>query len=332
MKIYLFNSEHPMVRGVMDRGAGYCGVTSCLLEGFAQLGLEVTAMNQGLHVTRTGPFGDGYDLYVVQRSKLFNQARVFRLLKDHGCLERTAFVDGHDYVFGPDFFWLGSPAIYFQKENFGEYGTRTLLFGIEDRFIPGPDPPPAGPPGRRVMLAYRYETHPDRAVIRQRLREAGFDVVCNLIEDPPERRDTLYWQTGRRHNRSYYTALAECSVGVAAEGEAVDTLRYWEFAASNAVLVSPAVEKTIAGFPNPPVPGVHYVAYTGPGDVVDAVGEALERYDEILPVQREFFLSHHRSVDRARQMLRIMQDSPKADGDRHGHRPIRVADAGSLRG
>ena len=327
MKIYVFNSEHPMVRGVMNRGAGYCGVTSCLLEGFGQLGLEVTAMNEGLHAAVTGPFRDDYDLYVVQRSKLFDLARVFRLLEDHGCLERTAFIDGHDYIFGPDFFWLHSPATYFQKENFGGYGVHTLLFGIEDRFIP-PDGASAKPPsGQRVMFAYRYETHLDRAIIRRRLKDAGLDVVCTTIEDPPERRSEFYRQTGRRHNQAYYEALAGCRVGVAAEGEAVDTLRYWEFAAGRAVLVSPPVERIITDFPHPPTPGVHYIPYSGPEDVVAAVREALDRYDEVLSAQREFFLAHHRSVHRARQLLDVMQNPRRNRVNGHGCRPVCLGNA-----
>ena len=292
-----------MTNGVMNQGAGYCGVTSCVLEGLAKLSVDVTAMKEGLHVARTGTFRDDYDLYIVQRSKLIDLAEILSLLERHGCLQCTAFIDGHDYVFGPDFFWLHSPATYFQKENFGEYGTRTLLFGIEDRFVPA-DPRGAGPPpADRVMFAYRFETHPERAALRARLQDAGFDCIMDAIEDPAEHRGPLYWQTGRRHNRAYYRALAHCRVGVSAEGEAADTLRYWEFAASRAVLVSPPVETIIRDFPDPPTPGVHYVAYHGVEDVADAVREAIDRYDQILPAQREFFLSHHRSVHRARQLL-----------------------------
>jgi hypothetical protein len=248
-------------------------------------------------------------LYVVQRSSLFDHAEVFRLLERHGCLPRTAFIDGHDYSFGPDFFWLHSPAFYFQKENLGEHDAHTLLFGIEDRFCSFSGGVARTERKGKVMFAYRYDTHRDRPLVRERLQDAGFDVVWSQIEDLPEQRSRLYWQTGRRHNRSYYQALAECSVGVAAEGEAVDTLRYWEFAASNAVLVAPPIEETIVDFPDPPTAGVHYVRYRGPDDVAAAVEEAIERYDEVLPAQREFFLTHHRSANRARQVIKTMFDN-----------------------
>lgn len=303
MKLYVFNVDQPMARGVFDRGAGYCGVTACVLEGLNHLGVDVTAACEGLHVRRTGPFRNDYDLYLVQRSLQYDHAAVFRTLERNRCLERTAFIDGFDYTFGPDRFWLESPATYFLKENFGEFAAETLLFGIEDRFIPPQRD--TTPPGR-VMLAFRYDTHPDRAAIRTALCEAGLDVVCDTIEDPPERRTALHWQTGRRHNQTYYQALAHCRVGVSVEGEAVDTLRYWEFAAGRAVLVAPPVERIITGFPDPPMPGRHYIPYHSIDEVVDAVRRAVEQYNDILPVQRAFFLSRHRSIHRARRLLAKM--------------------------
>lgn len=326
MKVYVFNSEHPMVRGDMTHGAGYCGVTACLLEGLRQLGVSVTAANQGLHVRQTGTFRADFDWYIVQRSSLYNHAETFRLLERHGCLDRTAFIDGHDYAFGPDFFWLHSPATYFLKENYGEYDVHTMPFGIEDRFLPRVE---ASDTERRprVMFSYRYETHPGRAEIRRELLGAGLDVVCDWIEDPPHKRGLLHWQTGRRHNEAYYRALAACRVGVAAEGEAVDTLRYWEFAASNAVLVSPRVEEIIADFPAPPTPDQHYVPYCSAEDASVAVEEALDRYEVLLPQQREFFLAHHRSVHRARRFLEIMKRSQTRIGEGHGRTEVCLSDA-----
>ena len=62
MRIYVFNSDQPMVRGVFDRGAGYCGVTACVLEGLNQLGIDVTARHEGLHVRKTGRFAAIFSL------------------------------------------------------------------------------------------------------------------------------------------------------------------------------------------------------------------------------------------------------------------------------
>ncbi|NOT02264.1 MAG: glycosyltransferase family 1 protein [Phycisphaerales bacterium] len=314
MKIYVANvPQASTVDEPTNRGSGYCGVTACLLEGLKQLGFAVTAAHDGLHVYQTGQLHEQYDLYVVQRSMQHDQSTVFRELEKWGILGRTAFIDGFDYVFGPDYFWLKSPVAYFQKENLGRHPVHTLPFGIEDRFIrDGRRIPAHGRANARVMFAHRYQTHADRPVILRMLQEAGMDVVWRRIEDPPETRGPVYWQTGGRHNASYYGALDTCRVGVAAEGEAVDTLRYWEFAASGAVLVSPRVEQIITGFPDPPTPGVHYVPYDGPEEVVDAVRTAIDRYDEVIEAQREFFLSHHRSVHRAKRLLSIMAERANA--------------------
>lgn len=310
MKVYVANVPQPAAAGqVTACGAGYCGVTACVLEGLNQLNVGVTAAFDGLHTGETGGLHGGYDLYLVQRSMHYDQSSVFRTLAGWGVLKRTAFIDGFDHVFGPDYFWLHSPATYFQKENFGAFDVHTLPFGIEDRYIRrDPSAPSRSRVSGRVMFAFRYPTHADRPVICRRLVEAGLEVVRGRIEDPSDERGPMYWRTGGRHNHSYCTALDTCRVGVAAEGEAVDTLRYWEFAASGAVLVAPRIEQILSGFPDPPTAGVHYIPYDGPQDVVEAVRTAIARYHEVIGAQREFFLTHHRSVHRAKRLLAIMSD------------------------
>ncbi|MBI4717118.1 MAG: glycosyltransferase family 1 protein [Planctomycetes bacterium] len=307
MNVFVFNPDHPMARGDMSRGSGYCGLTACVLEGLQQLGHRVTSWHVGINAPDAGPFRADFDLYLVQRSNLFSQTQVLRLLERDGCLPRTAFLDGHDWAFGPEFHWLHTPATYFKKENFGDFPVHTLPFGISDAVLPeryGADGTARG--GARVMFALRYETHRDQRRIISSLQETGIECLTGRIEDPTERRDVRYWLTGGRYNRTYYDALRGCRVGLAAEGAAVDTLRYWEFAASFVALVAPRVETVIRDFPDPPSPGKHYVAYDGVESVVPAVRQALERCEEIVPQQREFFLAHHRCRHRALRLLSIM--------------------------
>lgn len=308
VSVYVFNSPHFLAEGVARQGSGYCALTHPLIEGLHDLGVRVVCARAGINVRRTGPFEPTYDLYVVQRGPHFDTAAVFETLRANGCLPRAVLIDSLDHRFGIDPFWAAAGVQCFKKENEPEFGASTFLFCIQNRYIPQTRPEPQDV----VFYACRLATHPDRPRIHQQLEKGGWRCERGPLFDDDRPRDENTRLLGYYHNASYFRRLSECKVAVNARGGAVDCYRYWEIAASHAVLVSFPVEEEVYGFEDPPTPGVHYVRYRSVEQVNDAVAEAFDRYEQLHDAQREFFLTHHRSRNRAAAVLRSAGLWPEA--------------------
>ena len=299
ISVYLFNSPHFLAQGVPRKGSGYCALTHPVLEGLHDLGVAVVCAQGGIYVREAGPFEPTYDLYLVQRGPHFDSAAIFRTLEAHGCLSRTVLIDSLDHRFGIDSFWMASGVRYFKKENEPESGADTLLYCIQNRYLPQERPEPQ----EVVFYACRLATHPHRAAIRRELERGGWTCEFGPLVDTECPKNENLRLLGCYHNRSYFRRLNEGKVAINARGGALDCYRYWEIAASHAVLVSFPVEEEIYGLDRPPTPGVHYVPYRFVEEVNAAVVEAIDRYDELHDAQREFFLAHHRSRNRAATVL-----------------------------
>ena len=308
ISVYLFNApnyssvEHRRKASGYCTVTGYCSVTYGVLEGLYDLGFEVVCANEGLCARAIGPFDPSCDLYLVQRDPQSDTAGVLRLLERHGCLGRTALLDSLDHRFGIDSFWIESDARYFKKENEPGWVATTLLHCIQNRYLPETYPEPQD----LVFSAFKLSTHPERAAVRRLLERGPWPCEFGPVVDPAGSRHPLADLVGGHHHPAFYRRLNECKVAVNVRGGARDCYRYWEIAASHAVLVSFPVEEELHGFPNPPTPGVHYVPYRSIEEVNDAVAEAFDRYQELHDAQREFFLCNHRSRNRAATVLRCM--------------------------
>jgi hypothetical protein len=305
--VYLFNPPSKPTPQPRRNVSGYCALTYGVLEGMHQLGIEAVCANAGLCARSTGPFGPDYDFYLVQREPHVDTAAVFELLERHGCLARTAFLDSMDQRFGVDWFWRDSPACYFKTANRPEYDTTPLQFCIQDRFLPQSRPTPQDV----VFYVCSLGSHPERAAIKRELKRGPWRCEFGPVTDPNDQPHELSHRVGGHHHAAFYRRLSECKVAVNVRGGAPDCYRYWEIAASHAVLVSFPVEEEVYGFETPPTPGVHYLQYRSAGDIPDAVTEALDRYDELHRAQQRFFLANHRSRNRALTVLRHLSGGLK---------------------
>ena len=228
-----------------------------------------------------------------------NQILIGRL-GDLGCLSRTVLIDSLDHRFGFDPFWMEAGVRYYKKENQPGSGAQSLQFCIQNRFLPTERTNPRDV----VFYACRLATHPERPLIRRALEKGVWKCEFGPLVDEGEDVDGRDRYLGCYHNASYFQRLNECKVAINARGGALDCYRYWEIAASHAVLVSFPVEREMHDFESPPMPGVHYIPYHSVEQINDAVAEAFDRYEELREAQRKFFLSHHRSRHRAARILR----------------------------
>lgn len=301
-QVYLFNAPSEAVPHPRRNVSGYCALTYGVLEGLHALGVPVRCAHDGLCARDVGAFDPAADVYLVQREPHVDTADVLELLQRHGALSRTVFLDSMDRRFGVDWFWRDSAAAYFKSDDGQAYGTESLQFCIQNRFIPATRPEPQDV----VFFVCSAATHPERRAIRRVLEKGPWNCEFGPLVDTDQ--DSRYpsHRVGGHHNRAYYRRLSECRVAVNARGGAVDCYRYWEIAASHAVLVSIPVEEELPGFRDPPTPGVHYVAYRSPDELPGAIEEAFDRYDELHDTQREFFLANHRSRNRALTVLNSM--------------------------
>lgn len=298
-RAFLFNPPDRRAQGVSRKTSTYCNLTHAVVDGLTELGVDVSCEHAGPIDWPTTPRRPDYTLYLVQRHSDLDSAAVFKWLEEHGCLHRTAFIDASDTRFGLDWFWANSEAHYFKTDNHPRFGVHTLPYCIHHRYLP--DTRPAAQDV--VFFVCRLSTHPDRPRIRDALERGGWRCEFGPIADSADARVRRYRGIPHYHNAAYFQRLNACKVAVNAPGGAFDCYRYWEIAASHAVLVSFPVEQRLHGFPNPPTPGVHYVPYHSADDVNAAVAEAFDRYDRLHDAQRRFFLANHRAVNRASTVL-----------------------------
>ncbi len=302
-RIYVFNAPDLQARGLVRKSPAYCNLTHALVEGLGDLGVGVSCAHENPLRWPTAPFRDDYYSYLVHRHPNLDTADVFRTLQRHACLPRTAFIDAMDERFGLDWFWARSAARYCKSNNHPRFGVTALPYCILDRYIPET----CAEPQDVVFFACNLATHPDRPLIRAALERGPWTCEFGPLHDTDADRSERYRRIAPYHNHTYYRRLNECKVAVNAPGGAWDCYRYWEIAAGNAVLVSFPVEDRICDFPDPPIPGVHYVPYRSIDEINDAVASAFERYDELHAAQHDFFLNHHRSRHRAAAVLQRLE-------------------------
>lgn len=298
MDVYLFNAP-PLPGGDQHRTPDpYCNLIEGFVEGCGEVGVNLACAHVNPYGLIVRPFAADYAAYIVQRHPNLDGAAIFSALAAHDCLSRTAFIDGLDDRFGLEWFWKHSAAVYFRNANRPHFGVATLPFGILGRYVRQTQLRP----GNVVFYVCNESNHPDRLLLRRRLERGPWECAFGPLVDDD---GPVVCNTRRGHQR-YLRRLNECKVAINAPGGAPDCYRYWEIAASNAVLVSYPVEHCVHEFPDPPTPGVHYVAYNSVAGIHDAIAEAMDRYDELHAAQREFFLTRHRSRHRTVRVLNAL--------------------------
>jgi hypothetical protein len=113
---------------------------------------------------------------------------------------------------------------------------------------------------------------------------------------------------GRHSRDDYYRQLQACRIVLSLPGAGLDTFRFWENSACNAVHLAASIPLLI---PNEFIDNHHYRRFRDPGEAlrrqVDATLEDAQRGQEMIIANRHHLVQHHLTTARARYFLRQTQ-------------------------